>query len=85
MQSVVKELFPTINEVRNIELTSYIEKLEDKFINQRDLLLSRATMDDDWNRLDDFRELSRAMVILKHLGIPISPDASRPLHLRKNE
>jgi hypothetical protein len=76
--AVVDEFFSDVPTRRNITTQSYVEKLEDKFNAERDLLLVRATMDHDWNRMDDIKKLKRALTILEELGIPVDLSVARP-------
>lgn len=85
VSAVVDEMFSHVPRDRNIERDSYIQKLEDKFNSDRDLLLARATLDDDWGRLDHVKKLKQAFNLLSQLGVQVDLSAIKPRRLKKNE
>lgn len=58
---------------------SLVRRLPKKFKDNRDLILSRVTLEDDWDSRDTAVLVERAMNSLRSLGIPISePRLRRP-------
>lgn len=58
--------------------------LATKFNYAKDLYLSRATLDDDWDRVRAFPDLNAAIESLATAGIPIDQTALKPTRLAKN-
>lgn len=55
-----------------------------KFAKTKDLYLSRATLDDDWDRVRGFPDLNAAIESLAAAGIPINQTVLKPTRLTKN-
>ena len=58
--------------------------LVNKFMAAKDLYLSRATLDDGWDRVRSFSELKNAADWLAKAGIPIDQTGLKPTRLAKN-
>ena len=84
VRKIVDQKFSDVFKSRNIEKDNYIRKLEDKFNDDKDLYLSRATHDDDWGRTDKIQQLSKLVKQLGSLGIPVDIGEVKPRRLRKN-
>lgn len=67
-----------------IEVANLERILVRKFEAKKDLYLSRATLDDDWDRVRSFSELKKAAELLAKAGIPIDQTGLKPTRLAKN-
>ncbi|MBZ0217184.1 MAG: hypothetical protein K8F25_11560 [Fimbriimonadaceae bacterium] len=84
VRAVVIEMGVDVISRRNIQRDSLIEKLEDKFNADKDLWLSRATMDDDSNRMDKARAVKNIIKEMNKLGIEANVEMVKPRRLKKN-
>ena len=73
-----------ISAEHGIDSKNLERNLVNKFVENKDLYLSRATMDDDWDRVRSFPELNAAIESLATAGIPIDQTALKPTRLAKN-
>jgi hypothetical protein len=83
VRNVVEAYFVDVPNQRNITLESYIEGLENKFIKEKDILLSRVTTDEDWDRMDIAKRLHSVFSQLSELGIQIQTSELGIRTLRK--
>lgn len=81
---VVSKLPEGFLKERNIQKQSLIEMLEDKFREQKELLLVRATSDNNWNRMDTARAVRGVLKELNKLGIKADSNAIAPRRVKKD-
>lgn len=84
VRQVVEMFYSEVPVKRNITQDSYIEGLEEKFMQNPDLYLSRATRNQEWERTLPFKRLKKIGDQLNALEIPCDTSVFRPRRIKSN-
>ncbi len=83
VRSVIETQFPELHKLRNIDPENLYKLIERKFKKDKDIILVRATLDDDWDRFSQ-PKMRKAIEAIAQLQIPIDGSASIIRRLSKN-